>query len=169
MSKTLHLLRHAKSAWDDPGIGDRERGLNKRGRRNAPQMGAVLADRLEPQVIHVSPARRAQLTLGGLQDGWEAIQGLDHSTEEDLYTFSATDLVDFIRRQADEREVLFLIGHNPGLTDLVNWLCGETVIANLPTAAYVQLRLAIDRWRDLDAGTATLVDRIFPRELEPQS
>ena len=73
MSKTLHLLRHAKSAWDDPGIGDRERGLNKRGRRNAPQMGAVLADRLEPKVIHVSPARRAQLTLGGLQDGWEAI------------------------------------------------------------------------------------------------
>ena len=51
--KTLHLLRHAKSAWDDPGLGDRERGLNKRGQRDGPLMGAALSELLEP----MAPAR----------------------------------------------------------------------------------------------------------------
>ena len=67
--KTLHLLRHAKSAWDQPHLSDRERGLNKRGRRDAPRIGEMLAQRLAPMSIAVSPARRAQLTLEGLCTG----------------------------------------------------------------------------------------------------
>ncbi len=165
MAKTLYLLRHAKSAWDDPTASDRERGLNRRGRRNAPQMGRALAQRIAPQPVHVSPARRAQLTLGGLQDGWPELQGLPHVTDEALYVFSAGDLVDWLRSRDDEGP-LFLIGHNPAFTELVNWLCGESVLDNLPTAGFVALSLSIDAWADLQAGCGQLGERIFPRELD---
>jgi len=166
MSKELYLLRHAKSSWDDPTIGDRDRGLNKRGRRNAPRMGRALAERLEPMVIHVSPALRAQLTLVGLQVGWAAPRTSRPLPEAALYTFSASDLVDSIRGRDDRERGLFLIGHNPGFTDLINWLCGEVAVANLPTAGFARLGLAIDRWSELDAGRGRLDMRLFPRQLD---
>ena len=75
--KTLHLLRHAKSAWDQPGLSDRDRGLNKRGRRDAPRMGAALANLVGPHSIAVSPAQRAQLTLQGHDDVTAVSRGID--------------------------------------------------------------------------------------------
>ena len=165
MSKELYLLRHAKSSWDNPSVGDRERPLNNRGRRDAPRMGAALAEFIEPRVVHVSPALRAQLTLGGLQDGWPDLQGFEHRTEESLYTFSAGDLVDWIGTQSDELPALFLIGHNPGMTDLINWICGETVMANLPTAGFAWLSLAVNGWSELAPGCGRLRTRVFPKEL----
>ena len=152
MSKELLLLRHAKSAWGDPGAADRDRGLNKRGKRNAPEMGRALSTMLDPVVIHVSPARRAQLTLGGLKDGWPALQALPHVTEEALYTFSLDELVDWISARDDDVNTLFLIGHNPALTDLINWLCGDTVVPNLPTAGFARLTLDIESWADLSGS-----------------
>ena len=166
MSKDLYLLRHAKSSWADASVSDRERGLNNRGRRNAPRMGKALAALMEPQVAHVSPARRAQLTLGGLQDGWPELQACEHQTEEALYTFSADDLVAFIRARDDADDSLFLIGHNPGLTDLVNWICDVTVLANLPTAGFAHLSLAIPSWSQLDRGCGRLHTRLAPKELD---
>ncbi len=165
MSKQLILLRHAKSAWDDPTASDRERVLNNRGRRNAPQMGRALSAMLEPRAIYASPARRAQMTLGGLQDGWPELQALEHITDEALYTFSSEDLVDWLRQRNDSEDSLFMIGHNPAFTDLVNWLCGEHVLDNLPTAGFARLELDIDAWSGLGAGCGSLVDRLFPREL----
>lgn len=166
MGKTLYLLRHAKSAWDDPTASDRERGLNRRGRRNAPAMGRALAERIDTMAVHVSPAQRAQLTLGGLQDGWPALQGLSHETDEALYTFSADELVAWLRTRADSDDTLFLIGHNPAFTDLINWACGESVLDNLPTAGFAQLSLNIESWSELQPGSGRLVDRLFPRELD---
>ena len=166
MSKELILLRHAKSAWDDPGAADRERGLNNRGRRNAPQMGRVLSGVLRPRAVYASPARRAQLTLGGLQDGWPALKDQPHVTEEALYTFSMEDLLSWLHTCDDSEASLFLIGHNPAMTDLINWICGETVLDNLPTAGYARMELDIEHWKDLAEGCGKLVDTIFPRELE---
>ncbi len=165
MSKTLYLLRHAKSSWNDAAISDRERGLNNRGRRNAPRMGRALADYMPPMMMRVSPARRAQLTLGGLQDGWPELGDFQHRTEEALYTFSAADLVQYLLQQDSGETSLFLLGHNPAMTDLVNWICGETVLANLPTAGFVHLELAVKDWAELDAGRGRLYTRILPREL----
>ncbi|MCB1702683.1 MAG: histidine phosphatase family protein [Pseudomonadales bacterium] len=163
--KTLHLLRHAKSSWDKPGLSDRDRGLNKRGKRDAPRMGQALARRLQPMAISVSPARRAQLTLGGLCDGWPALNQMDHVTEEALYTFSAEDLFAWLRER-DEREAeQFIIGHNPALTDLANALAGNDGLANLPTAGYLELSLRIDLWNDLRQGCARMEFSLFPRQL----
>jgi phosphohistidine phosphatase len=163
--KTLHLLRHAKSSWDNPALADRERGLNNRGKRDAPRMGEALAQRMAPMVISASPARRAQLTLGGLCDGWPALRGTQHVTDEDLYTFSAEDVFDWIREQDDEQDALFIIGHNPAFTDLANALADNDGIANLPTAGYLELSLQIDLWQDLRHGCGQIEYSLFPRQL----
>lgn len=163
--KTLHLLRHAKSSWDEPGLSDRDRGLNRRGQGDAPRMGEALAQRLEPMAIAASPARRAQLTLEGLCDGWTALADCAHTTVEDLYTFSADDLLDWLREQDDDQQALFIIGHNPALTDLANALAGDEGLANLPTAGYLELGLHIDRWRDLRQGCGVIEFSLFPRQL----
>ena len=163
--KTLHLLRHAKSSWDQPGLSDRARGLNRRGQKDAPRMGDALAHTMAPMSIAVSPARRAQLTLEGLCDGWPALAELRHNTEEDLYTFSWDRLFDWIAGQEENQGSLFIIGHNPALTDLVNTLTGEYRLDNLPTAGYMQLQLHIDHWPDLLQGCAEIERRLFPKEL----
>jgi phosphohistidine phosphatase len=163
--KKLHLLRHAKSAWDNPGLSDRERPLNKRGRRDAPRMGRALSRRLVPVPVSVSPARRAQLTLDGICSGWPELGDLRHHTEEALYTFSARDLLDWIAAQSDRHQALFLIGHNPALTDLVNILGGSRRIDNLPTAGYAGLSLEIERWAQIDSGCARLDCTLFPKQL----
>lgn len=163
--KTLHLLRHAKSSWSEPGLTDRERGLNKRGRRDAPRMGRALAQQIEPMNVMVSPARRAQLTLAGLCSGWPAMGNLRHQTEEDLYTFSGNDVLDWITAQADRHFALFLIGHNPAFTELVNQLTGQRALDNLPTAGYARLALNISSWRELRGGCGGLEQSLFPRQL----
>ncbi len=163
--KTLHLMRHAKSAWDIEGQPDRERGLNRRGRRDAPRMGRALSRLLEPLPAHVSPARRAQLTLDGLCTGWPALGHMPHRTEEALYTFDAQALLVWLAEREAALDTMFLIGHNPALTDLVNALVGEPVLPNLPTAGYVRLALAIDRWGHLLQGCAELKYSLFPRQL----
>ncbi|MEZ5569777.1 MAG: histidine phosphatase family protein [Halioglobus sp.] len=163
--KTLHLLRHAKSSWDEPGLADRERGLNRRGARDAPRMGRALAAMLPAMRLHVSSARRARLTLEGLCAGWPEIAGRAHAIDEDLYTFSAGDLRQWLALRDDEPSALFLIGHNPALTDLVNQLAGRGALANLPTAGYVQLALGVDHWSQLVQGCGTVVTCLFPRQL----
>lgn len=166
--KILHLMRHAKSSWETPGLSDRERGLNKRGKRDAPRMGEALAQRMAPMSIAVSPARRAQLTLEGLSAGWPALCDVQHHTEEDLYTFDASDLLEWIAVQEDSHRRLFIIGHNPAFTDLVNLLTGDDSLHNLPTAGYVELALAIDLWRDLQPACAVIAHSLYPKQL-PES
>ncbi len=163
--KTLHLLRHAKSDWDDSTLADRERSLNARGLRDAPAMGLALAALLEPQPILVSPARRARLTLAGLCEGWPALSGQPHRTVERLYTFAARDLLDWLQQQPDSEQTLFIIGHNPALTDLANELVPDLRLANLPTAGYLQLQLPIDSWRALSGCAGQVTEQLFPKQL----
>jgi phosphohistidine phosphatase len=163
--KTLHLLRHAKSDWSGPEVADRDRVLNARGEGDAPRMGAALAQRLQPMVLSASPARRAQLTLAGVCVGWPAIAGLPHRTEEALYTFSVRDLLAWLERQADTEASLFLVGHNPGLTDLVNYLAPAAGLVNLPTAGYVQLHLPIEHWWEVRGCRGSVALQLFPRNL----
>ncbi|MEH6587259.1 MAG: histidine phosphatase family protein [Halioglobus sp.] len=163
--RTLHLLRHAKSAWDQPDLTDRERGLNKRGRRDAPRMGRALALQMPAQSIAVSPAQRAQLTLEGLCKGWPSLADCQHRTEEDLYTFDGQGLLAWIAAQDDRDYSLFLIGHNPALTELINELAVCRQLENLPTAGYVRLLLEVQNWSAIESGCASLEQSLFPKEL----
>tara|TARA_R110000823_G_scaffold198080_1_gene329097 strand:+ start:4629 stop:5132 length:504 start_codon:yes stop_codon:yes gene_type:complete len=163
--KTLHLMRHAKSSWDAPELEDRDRRLNRRGHRDAPRMGRALADRLLPMALHVSPARRAQLTLAGLCAGWGGLSTQPHTTVEALYTFRYDAVWHWIAACAEEHTALFILAHNPALTELVNRLVGRPVLDNLPTAGYVQLALAVEHWAGLESGCAKVADSLFPRQL----
>ena len=163
--KTLHLLRHAKSSWDHPHLLDSERPLNKRGKRDAPRMGEALRERVEPMGVCTSPARRAQLTLGGVCDAWPELARCEHSTVEALYTFSAADVLDWIREQDDALPALFLVGHNPAFTDVVNLLDTSAELDNLPTAGYARLALDIGSWADLAPACGQLEQLLFPKQL----
>jgi phosphohistidine phosphatase len=129
-------------------------------------MGTALSQLIEPMAITVSPARRAQLTLAGLCDGWPALAALEHITDENLYTFSSTDHLRWIAGQEEGQDAIFIISHNPGLTDLINSLTRGFTLANLPTAGYVQLSLDIDRWNHLEHCVAVLEHSLFPKQLK---
>lgn len=164
--KSLYLLRHAKSSWSDATLADLDRPLNKRGRRDAPRMGATLAQRFSPLVFHVSPARRARLTFDGLRRGWPGLGETHCRLDEALYTFDVDDLVGWLATR-DGEDRLALIGHNPAFTDVVNLLVGDNTLDNLPTAGWVELSLPLARWsevQDLDGG-GSLDFSLFPREL----
>ncbi len=162
--KTLHLLRHAKSSWTDPLLADRDRPLNGRGERDAPRMGRALSSRMSPMAVTCSPARRARLTLEGLCQGWPDLASCPHEICESLYTFDYRDLLDWLSQVPDDRDSLFLVGHNPAFTDLANVLAGSPVLDNLPTAGYLRLELSSAGWTDLP-GSGVLCERLFPREL----
>lgn len=163
--KTVRLTRHAKSSWDRPELDDRERGLNGRGKRDLPRMAAALSSRFAPGVIHASPARRAELTLRGLCAHWPELARLPHKLDEDLYTFSARDLVAWLAARPPESDAAWIIGHNPALTDLVNYLCAGGHLDNLPTCGFVELELAVDRWDQVMQGSADITALLVPRQL----
>ena len=122
--KTLFLIRHAKSSWDDTALPDKDRPLNDRGRRDAPKMGERLAKRdVKPDLILSSPAVRALRTAEIIA------KKLDYRRKivvnERLYAVGADDLLDVIHRLGDKVERVMLFGHNPELTELAHRLSGE--------------------------------------------
>ena len=165
--KNLYLLRHAKSSWDDPSLSDADRPLNGRGRRDAPRMGAALGDRLPSMTFHVSPAERAQQTFAALQQSWTGLEVQHGITEPALYTFEFRELLLWIAAQLDDTDSLALVGHNPALTELVNFFVGPGTLDNLPTAGWAELTIRIDEWSQApDAkGEGELVYQLFPKSL----
>lgn len=162
--KTLLILRHAKSSWDDASLDDRERPLNARGRRDAPRMGDLLRDeRLIPDVVITSDAVRAHTTA--LAVAQAAGYSRDIVVDPVLYHASPEDVHAVLKSvpNANDRTVM-IVGHNPGLEDLIDQLTGEP--HDLPTAALAQLELPIERWGELNTSTrATLVGFWRPKEL----
>ena len=162
--KTLLVLRHAKSSWDDSSLDDHERPLNARGERDAPRMGRLVRKkRLPVELIISSDARRAQMTAQAMADaaGYRGQLLLDPR----LYHASPTEILAALRSAVKQNiAAVMIVGHNPGLEDLVAQLTGKA--EGLPTAALVQIDLPIDRWADLTTSTrGTLVGLWRPKEL----
>lgn len=160
--KTLVLVRHAKSSWKDDSLPDHDRPLNKRGKRDAPEMGRRLADLVgTPDLIVSSPASRALATARIIAEetGYPA-DGVREDAR--IYEAGSAEILDVIRGLEDELDRVFLIGHNPGLTDLVNEL-SEPAVDNVPTCGMVELLLATRRWGDVSRGTARREAFITPK------
>ena len=157
-------MRHAKSSWSNSEASDRERVLNSRGKKDAPRMGKVLSRHYPAVSPSVSPALRAQLTWAGVCSTWPALASLDYHIEESLYTFSSQDLISWLKKK-DGDEPIFLIGHNPALTDLINYLTQANSISNLPTAGFAYLTLSLYEWPSLEAGVGKLEKLVLPRDL----
>jgi phosphohistidine phosphatase len=171
--KTLTLLRHAKSGWDDPVERDFDRPLNGRGRRAAHRMGRYLRDEaLAFDQVVASPALRVQQTIAGVEDGYG--QPLAPAFDRRIYMASASTLLDVVHGLDDAQGKVLLVGHNPGLEDLVLMLVPEgeaglrdEVEIKYPTATLAEMRFDVDRWADVDERGGTLVRLMRPRELDP--
>ena len=165
--KTLYLLRHAKSSWDNPALSDRDRPLNARGEREAPRMGEALGTRLSPMRFHVSPAERAQQTFHALCAAWPGLELLHGITTPALYTFDYRQVLDWVSACGVEDDTLALVGHNPAFTELVCYLVKPDALDNLPTAGWVEIGLPIDRWQDIHSARyeGELLYRLFPKML----
>ena len=163
-TKTLLVLRHAKSSWKHRELADHDRALNKRGKRDAPRMGKLLAQRkLRPDLIVSSTAKRARRTADEASDRC-AYDGTVQ-LERKLYLAGPGAIIEVLRRVGGSARRVLLVGHNPGLEELVTRLTGRAEM--LPTAALVQISLPIPSWKNLRSSTeGRLVNLWRPRELE---
>jgi phosphohistidine phosphatase len=169
----LLLLRHAKSSWDDTKLPDRERPLSKRGRRAAAAMRHAMRDLgLVPDLVLVSPAKRTQETLAGLEP-WDETPLIEPI--EALYLASAPQMLAVLRDVAETVRSVLLIGHNPGTHELALTLTDaqattepagtlRRLAAGFPTGALAEFGVA-GTWRQLDAGGGRLLRFLAPRDL----
>ncbi len=161
--KTITLIRHAKSSWKYPQLSDFERPLNKRGRKNAPQMGERLAKQnISPDRIITSPANRALATAKVIA------KAIDYSSknliaDQRVYLSSAKELMNVLHEIDEPCTEVFLVGHNPSLTDLANDLTGES-IDHIPTSGVVRIRFDIDTWDQVAQGAGKLMLFDYPKK-----
>ena len=162
--KTLLILRHGKSSWKNAGLADHERPLAKRGQRDAPRVGRLLRDEnLTPDLILSSTARRALDTAQAVAEA-SKYEGEIESRSE-FYMAGPEAYFLALRALSDNYECVMVIGHNPGLEELVEALTGEAEA--MPTAALARVELTLKRWRDLsDETEGRLVNMWRARELE---
>ena len=161
--KTLLVLRHAKSSRNDPTLDDHERPLNERGRRDGPRMGELVRERgLIPDIVISSDAVRARVTAEAVVEA--ARYAGEILLDPHLYMACAADILSLLRTVQENAETVMIVGHNPGLEQLVEHLTGEP--QDLPTAALAQIVLPIHQWRDLKLSTrGTLLGHWRPKEL----
>ena len=162
--RVLHLLRHAKSSWEDQGVADHDRPLASRGRKAAKRIAKHLrSEGIAPSLVLCSSSRRTRETLERIRpDG-------DVQIERDLYGASAPELLERLRRVPDTTESVMLIGHNPAIQELTLELAGrgdrlEDVERKFPTCALATLELS-NGWSELEAGSAELVGFVRPKDL----
>lgn len=163
MSKTLFLVRHAKASRDDPDLADEARPLNKRGKRDAAAMAQRLAHRPErPDLIVTSPAIRARRTA----EAMAAALGLELESlvvDARIYDAPATELLAVIRALDDRHARVMIVGHDPGMTGIVNALTDDA-IEKMPTCAVAEVRLDIPLWAQVREGGAALVELLTPKD-----
>ena len=160
--KELIIVRHAKSSWKDSSLDDRARPLNRRGERDAPEMGARLAGRKNrPDLIVSSPAVRA-LETARIIARKLGYPRKDIVVKDRLYGAGIVELLEVIRDSDDSVETLMLFGHNPGLTDLANHL-GPRPIPNLPTCGVLHLGFDTDTWSTVGYARGDEVLFDFPK------
>lgn len=161
--KRLILMRHAKSDWSRAGQDDFDRELDARGQRDAPLAGTRLARFLKGEIPHIiaSPAIRARATATAAAQSL----GCDEKAIEwndALYLCEAPDWLEILRGSKHSGPTLMSVGHNPGITALVNHL-GDTRVDNMPTASIAALEFSVEDWQDLRWGGGRLVWFDYPK------
>jgi len=161
--KTLLILRHAKSSWKDNNLADHDRPLKARGKRDAPRMGSLIKnENLIPNFILSSTAKRTQDTIELVAEACSYDGKIKF--RRDLYNAWTSDLIDILRGLKSKHKCVMIVGHNPGLEELLYVLTGEEEW--LPTSALAQIKLPINRWNNLDDETeGKLINLWRPREL----
>jgi phosphohistidine phosphatase len=161
--KTLLIMRHAKSSWKNAALPDDQRPLNKRGQTDAPRMGRLLREAgLTPAVILSSTALRVRQTALAAAEacGFEG----EIQFEASLYGAPAETYLHLLRGLPAEPQLVMVVGHNPGVEELLAELTGED--EHLATGSIARIELDIAHWADLRAETeGRLATILRPREM----
>ncbi|MEO5569744.1 MAG: histidine phosphatase family protein [Bacteroidia bacterium] len=161
--KTLILIRHAKSSWKFPELKDIDRPLNKRGLNDAPLMGKILKGlNLMPDLIMSSPSVRTISTAKMIAQevGFNADQIV---AAPGIYLESKSKLLKEINKIDDRYATVFIVCHNPGITDLANFLTGES-LDNIPTCGAFGIQFESNSWKDVDKKTGKKMFFEFPKK-----
>ena len=161
--RRITLLRHAKSDWGNPALDDFDRPLNPRGTRNLGLIGGRLkSNGVRPSLILSSDAVRAINTARAiaLEIGYprEFVQ-----QEHELYLASPTTILEILVREGRDYNDVMIVGHNPGLTELANYIC-TTQIDNIPTCGVFAVDADIDDWASLAGTQNTLNFFDYPKK-----
>ncbi len=161
--KTLYIVRHAKSNWDERSVSDHDRKLNARGLRDAPLMGETLNNKgYHPNIICSSSANRALSTAKIIAEK------IGYPTDnivvtKEIYDATTNDLVNLINTFDDRYESVMLFGHNPGFTVLAN-LLADKYIDNMPTCAAAVIELNIESWKSTASDCGKLIAFEYPKK-----
>lgn len=172
--KTLSLLRHAKSDWQETSIRDFDRPLNEKGRRVSRAMGHWAASqKLRFDHIVASPAVRVMETLDEFIIGYG--RRYDVEWERKIYLASSATILDIIRDSNDDYEHILVVGHNPGIEDIIFDLVADDghsplrdmVEKKYPTGAYAQLDINVENWAKIGANPTKFNLFMPPRDIDP--
>ena len=168
----LTLLRHAKSSWDAQDLDDFDRPLNDRGRKAARRVGRELKHRrVRFDRVIASPAIRVRETLDELGKGYD--EALNVRFDERIYAADAETLLNIVQSLPEEIHAPLLVGHNPGLHELLLKLTRDDggglrrkVAAKYPTAAVAVVTSSAPRWKEVSPDSGEIRELILPRELD---
>ncbi|VAW62375.1 hypothetical protein MNBD_GAMMA09-3595 [hydrothermal vent metagenome] len=160
--KTLFLARHAKSNWDQPANNDFERTLNDRGEADSVSMAALLQkNNYTLDQIISSDAVRALATARQYEAQLQPEHGL--ITNHDLYCASLQQLLQAIKNISSENKAVMLVGHNPGMSEVLNYLASSDV-ADMPTCSVGIIRFEVEQWRDVSIESSELLAFEYPEK-----
>ncbi len=161
--KVLYLVRHAKSSWDDETLADIDRPLNKRGKKDAPEMGERLKrQNIQPDLLISSPAKRARATAKKIAKKIEYPKE-KIKIEEEIYEGEPDQYLELLKNISDHYPSVMVFGHNPGITEFSNALCGVQ-IHNIPTCGIVSIHFEINEWQQIDYNKGKLVFFDYPKK-----
>ena len=168
--RRVYLLRHAKSSWKDRSLADRDRPLAGRGKRAAKAVaGHIEAERIRPDLVLCSPARRSRETLERVEAAFG--DRVEARFEEALYGANEAELLARLRALPPELDSVMIVGHNPGLEDLALGLASEgadrtRMEEKYPTAALATIDLPANEWSAIERSSGALVAYVRPRDLD---
>ncbi len=163
--KTIYLIRHAKSSWDNPDLRDFDRPLNKRGFRDAPFMAAFLSKQVPtPDKLVSSPANRAFTTATYFAEALGQ-KAKDIHQEAGIYEAYAQEVLLIIQGLEPAWDTVCLFGHNPGFTNLANQF-SKDFIPNIPTCGIAKISGAITDWKDFEKGKVKLMNFHYPKQFQ---
>ena len=161
--KTLYLVRHAKSSWEDNRISDFERPLNERGEQDAPLMAKILLEKLvEPELIISSPAVRALTTAKIFAEIFQ-YNSKNIIEDERIYEAGMKELAAVVEEISDDYKNVMMFGHNPGISNFIN-LLGDQPIPDMPTCAVAGLQLKINSWSELERNCGKIILFEYPKK-----
>ncbi|WP_163834495.1 SixA phosphatase family protein [Spartinivicinus ruber] len=166
--KELLLIRHAKSSWKDDSLSDFDRPLNKRGKKTAPLMGQLLADKhWQPDRVFASPAIRAKATAELILPAM-AIPPDQVDWHSKLYDASVKAIFNVIKKAPSACQRLMIIGHNPSIEETIQAL-DPKFNGNIPTCCVTRIRCNISSWQEINNNCGEVMDCLRPKEVLVES